>query len=65
MLRSIGLKLRVLHEFINILIPTKEEIKSEFLEVNREIVILWLNIIHTFRAQVNGLSLWSLCIAQY
>lgn len=54
MLEKIGHKLRRLNQCTSSL-KDFSEIKGDTLEINREMIILWLNVIMTFRNQEIGM----------
>ena len=55
-LREIGHRLMILND-ISQEISDYTQYKPEAVEINREIVILWLNIIMIFRTQARGKSI--------
>ena len=53
MLRAIGDRLRLLNEYLRTILVT-HEVKGDAVDVNRAIVILWLNVITMFRTHIPG-----------
>jgi hypothetical protein len=54
-MRDIGLKLSLLNEYLRVL-PVTNATKSDAMEVNRQLMILWLNVITMFRDPIHSLS---------
>jgi hypothetical protein len=55
MLKAIGHRLQLLNVYLAAIVVT-HGVRGDALEVNRVIIILWLNIIGLFRNQVIGMQ---------